>query len=277
MTVYVEYAFLENFLLDFLLLRLAIHGGRERVRFGKIALGAMIGGIFAVVYPLLYFPEFCRILLKIAVGALMCALSFGKIRNKNAWGRYAFTVIMFFIFSFSFAGGLHFFGATGYIVFVGFGWFFVLAEWFIRLFYRKKRKEMYIYTCKIGHKGKKIEVFGFFDTGNLARYADIPVCFLDPNTFYELYGEAFLQKCDGQVRDEMRIYTVSGEKRVAVYAGTLWIEGKEKEVYFALGAHIVNKSYSVLLNGAIFEDGKGTSYEDVERDFAGGIMGARVG
>jgi hypothetical protein len=256
MTVYIEYVFLENYLLDFLLLRLALRGAKERVKLRRLALGAVIGGVFAVVYPLSNFPKFCQILLKFAVGALMCAVSFGKMKNKNAIGRYAFTLILFFVFSFSFAGALTFFNAWGLYVFLAFGWCVMIAEGLIKVFYRKKAQKERIYACEIIYKRKKIEAFGLYDTGNLARYQNVPVCFVAPDVLYDLLGEDFYGKPRGQVCDELRICTINGEKRLAVYRGKILIEKKEKTVYFAVGAHIVNKAYTVLLNGGIFEEEK---------------------
>ena len=88
MTVYIEYAFLENFLLDFLLLWLALRGGKEQITVKKLCLSACIGGLYAVIYPLLRLPEILRFLSKIAVGALMCAVAFGKLKNINEWAMH---------------------------------------------------------------------------------------------------------------------------------------------------------------------------------------------
>ena len=257
MTVYIEYAFLENFLLDFLLLRLALKGGKERTKFSKIALGACVGGVFALVYPFLRLPKLCLLFLKVAVAALMCAVAFDKMKTKNEQSRYAFTVVLFFVFSFSAAGALTFFRADGFYIFVGFGWVCVFAELLVKAFYRKKAEKSGVYACKIAYKRQKIHVFGLYDTGNLACYQNVPVCFVSPDVLYDLLGEDFY-KSDGQVCDEIVVHTISGEKRLPVYLGQIIVNGEEKRTYFAPGAHIVNKAYAVLINRCILveEDGK---------------------
>ena len=256
MTVYIEWVFLENFALDFLLLRLALRMGRERVSGTKLALGAFAGGAFAVLYPLLSLPIWCQAMVKCFVGACMCALAFERIKTKNEWGRYAFTTLCFFIISFAFAGALTFFHTNSFYIFVGFGWLCMGAEFCVKRLYKKRRQAQFLYDCTVYYKEKTLQLTGFYDTGNAARYQGVPVCFLSADAFYRLLGWEILED-RGQVCDEIVVSTVNGKKRTTVYAGKICIEGKEKCVYFALASHIVNKAYNVLLNGRIFDDEDG--------------------
>jgi hypothetical protein len=58
-------------------------------------------------------------------------------------------------------------------------------------------------------------------------------------------------------RDEMKIFTVSGEKRVVLYAWEILIKKEkeecEKKVYFALNRNSISTEYEVLLNARIFD------------------------
>ena len=53
MEIYVEYAFLENFLFDYVLLRLAFYAAKIKVKKKKLVLSAACGGVFALLFPLL--------------------------------------------------------------------------------------------------------------------------------------------------------------------------------------------------------------------------------
>ena len=92
-------------------------------------------------------------------------------------------------------------------------------------------------------------VLGYLDSGNLASKGEVPVCFISPEVFYEL----FIEKRQGQVFDEMKIATVSGEKRVRLYKGEIQVEKVKKQVYFSLSPNMLSKEYKVLLNARIFE------------------------
>ena len=89
MEVYVEYAFLENFLYDGVLLWLSLRASLTPVRVWKVAVSAAIGAIFALLYPLLTLPVFLLQMLKLAVGFLLCLLVMPGIKNKKDRGRYA--------------------------------------------------------------------------------------------------------------------------------------------------------------------------------------------
>lgn len=258
MTVYIEYAFLENFLLDFLLLRLALRGGKEQTTVKKLCLSACIGGVYAVVYPLSNLPKFWDVLSKIAVGALMCAVAFGKLTTINECGRYAFTVVFFFILSFSFAGALTFLGANGFYSLIGFGFLCLFAEYFIKKLYRKRREKALVYHCAIAYDKRVVRILGFYDSGNLATHNALPVCFLSPEVFYELWGEAIFEKGRGQVCDEITIHTLSGEKKLPVCLGELQVEnGAKKEVYFSPSVNMLKREYKLLLHSRIFDNEEG--------------------
>ena len=106
MVVYVEYAFLENFLLDFILLYISMRASRIKTKLWRLFLSAGIGGVFAVVFPLFPLNEGGRYALKWATGFLLCFVAFGEIKGGNAWGRYALSCLFFFFSTFCFGGAL---------------------------------------------------------------------------------------------------------------------------------------------------------------------------
>ena len=106
MEIYIEYAFLENFLYDYALLWLAFLAAQVKTRAWRLCLSAGLGGGFALLFPLLRLPSYLRAVLKLAVGAWMCMLAFGKLRGRKEWGKYGLVTILFFAFSFGFGGTL---------------------------------------------------------------------------------------------------------------------------------------------------------------------------
>ena len=254
MTVYIEYAFLENFILDYLLLSLAFLGAKEKTRVFRLCLASSFGGVFAIVYPLLALPYALQIGLKFAVGACMCALAFPKAKNTNARGRYALTLCFFFVLSFVFAGALDFVGANGFYALLGFGFLCIITPIFIKKLYAHRAEKRLIYDCTISYNKRAVRIFAFYDSGNLAAYNGKTVCFLSPDVYFDIFGDELLQKTTGQVCDEIKINTLGGEKILPLHLGEIQIEKKKTQTYFACAPHIVNRAYKLLLNSRIFEE-----------------------
>lgn len=75
MQVYIEYAFAENFLLDFMLLFFAFRFTRESVRALPIVSASSFGAAFACVFALIAVPYAVSLCIKIAAGIFMCFLA----------------------------------------------------------------------------------------------------------------------------------------------------------------------------------------------------------
>ena len=263
MVVYVEYAFLQNFFFDGALLCLSFMACKAPLRWGKIAFSAFCGGIFAIVYPLLSLSTFLGLLLKIAVGFLLCLLAFDGLKTKNGWGRYALSVALFFLLTFACGGALsalqtalNLSALPKTLVIIGFFALCLALCVVIAKLYQKRRLYAYIYPCKIVANGKEKTLQGYLDSGNLASKNGLPVCFLSPDVFYDFFGEEMLFG-GGQVRDEIKIVTMSGERSVCIKQGEIEIKIGEKrvkkQVYFALGANMIGREYQILLNGLLLE------------------------
>ena len=264
MVVYVEYAFLQNFFFDGALLCLALSACKAPLRWGKIAFSAFCGGVFAVVYPLLALPDFLGVLLKISVGFLLCLFAFDGLKKKNGWGRYALSVLVFFLLTFTCGGALSalqtalgFSALPKTLVIIGFFALCLTLCFVIAKLYQQKRLYTYIFDCKISIKSQEKRLKGYLDSGNLATKNGLPVCFLSPEIFYDFFGEEMLLGW-GQVRDEIKIVTMSGERVFPVKQGEMEIKTAEKwvkkQVYFACGTNMIGREYQILLQARLLDE-----------------------
>ena len=271
MEIYVEYAFLENFLFDGVLLFLALTATRVKPRMGKICLSASLGGVFALLFPLLRMRVVVGNAVKIFAGCLLVAVAFGRLKNRKEWGRYALSVVIFFCFSFGFGGTLlgvysnfaqgkgNFYTAespSAVGVFFGFALLSAISVWLIRKLQERKKLFQNLFRCRVYNGDKNAEADGFFDSGNLAKKHGLPVCFLSPDLAYELFGEGWIY-----AETHLKISTMAGEKTIPLLLGeTEILDGKtseKKQVYFALATNMIGKEYKVLLNAHLL----GVDYE----------------
>ena len=271
MVVYIEYAFLENTLFDFVLLSLSFLLCKTKTVWWKTIISACVGGVFAVIFPLILLPNVLLIFLKIAVGFLLCLLAFPRIKNKKEWGGYALNVGVFFFLTFLYGGALTaLFSAVFpqktpiFLVALGFALLSLLTLLLFKKLYQKRKVFQGIYPCEIRYKQRNFALLGYLDSGNLASKNGLPVCFLSPDIFYDIFGEEILfdgaqNGIDrGQVRDEMVITTMSGERRVQLFRARINVqippmESREVEVYFTPSKHILKREYQVLLNVGIIK------------------------
>ena len=220
MVVYIEYAFAENALFDGVLLFLALSAANADISWKKLIFSSLIGGVFAVLFPLLILPAILAYLLKFSFAFLLCFLAFGRIKTKKEWGRYALSVVFFLLFTFLFGGAMlalsqNFDGKSLPCLLVLFA-FFALSIGTIFLFRLMRAKRLIsrdLYDCWLFSKKETIKAKGFFDSGNQALLKGRPVCFVSPELIYQLFGNEIL-KGGGQVCDELKIQTMGGEKTV---------------------------------------------------------------
>ncbi|MBR2646652.1 MAG: sigma-E processing peptidase SpoIIGA [Clostridia bacterium] len=265
MVIYIEYALFENFLFDSVLLFLALKAAKENVRPFKVGLAAVMGAVFAVVFPLLRLSVFGALVLKTSVGFLLCLIAFGNIKTKKDRGRYALTTFFFFTFTFLFGGVLlgvtqDFFKNKVPSVFVmtAFAILTVLTSVFIQKLYQKRRLQRFIYPCTVFYGENIIKVDAFLDSGNRAQKNGLPVCFLSLDTLYELRKEEIWHKGEGQVCDEIEIHTLGGVKKLPIYQGEIVLKksvGEErKKVYLAPATNMVCREYSMILSAYVLEE-----------------------
>ena len=269
MEIYIEYAWLENFLYDGVLLWLAFTAAKVKTRLWKVMLSAAIGAAFALLFPFINLPSFIKMAVKLSVGCLLCLIPYGRLKNKWQWGKYALVSTLFFAFSFGFGGTLlAFYGPLSMSeaqekeiesvwVFLGFFFLTGLALCLVKKLYKRKNIQCQLYVCRLSIGEKYIQTEGFFDSGNLARKNGKPVCFVSPVLLYDLYGASWLEE-GGQVCDEMTISTLTGERKVPLYAGEIAVEtdgGKcVSQVYFAPSKNMIKREYTVLLNARLLDE-----------------------
>ncbi|MBQ8658946.1 MAG: sigma-E processing peptidase SpoIIGA [Clostridia bacterium] len=262
MTVYIEYALIENFLIDGGLLLLSLLLLKREISLLKIALAALLGAGFAVLYPLVTLPDLVSYTLKFAVGVLLCLIA-SKREKKGS--RYAMNVLSFFVCSFLFAGFLFAVGDLfeGEIVkripvgglFGGGVIFAFFLHKFIKKLYFMRKINAFLYNCELISGKNQLKLKGFLDSGNQASYGGRPVCFLSAKRVLDLIEV-------GQGCDEMQILTVGGEKTIKIFQIDKLliyspnrlniIEKVIEKVYISPSGNLENGEYELLLNGALF-------------------------
>ncbi|MBQ3597189.1 MAG: sigma-E processing peptidase SpoIIGA [Clostridia bacterium] len=172
MTVYIEYVLIDNFIIDFLILKATFTVSGQTTSIKRLFLCSIILSVFALLFPYVDVGGIISTSIKVAFGLLTIILA-GKYQSFR---EYYITVLIFFTFTFLTGGGVTAiysllnlpFGTTPTIALA------VLPIWLILklgkslIFYlsRKGKNKEYIYPVEICVVKKKVSCKGFLDTGN---------------------------------------------------------------------------------------------------------------
>ncbi len=261
MVVYVEYAIAENFLLDGLILYLALKIARSRVKVWRLLLAAAVGAAEAVCFPLLSVPVWCAYLLKGLGGVLICLIAVSKGRIRT----YLITVIAFFLITFAMGGALtavySFFDVeyaegAGFIVerapvslvLAAAGIFAVFGVKCVKYFYRFGKLQRSILPCVLEHGERKVTWKGLSDSGNLLEFRGEPVCVFSSTAAFALFGKGLKEA------GRITLNTVNGARETPVFVCEKMQVGKRnfENVYLAVG-DISGKDYQLILHTAYTE------------------------
>ncbi len=173
--VYVEFVLLDNFLMDFLLLYLALRFSEKKARLGRVCGGAALGAVYAaaaVALPFLQsFP--CKLLASLLM--LLCA------RTYRPWKNFLRTAALFYAATFLFGGAcfaaMYFFSRETYsgafinlpvlrYLLLGGTAAVLLIEYLSRRHYPRQQTA---YHLSATLAGETIHLDAFLDTGNHLR------------------------------------------------------------------------------------------------------------
>lgn len=237
MQVYIEFALLENFCMDFCLLYATKILTRNAVRTTKLILPSLIGGAFAVVFPLLGLQGLLSLVAKFAYGGIICLTVYNFSSAKSYFKFYLIFILLTFLLGgaifavFTFAD-VKYSAGHGYLlssVPIGVPFFLLLmlitcCRAVVKKYKPKATTARFDVKLKVGKN--IITGQGFFDSGNDVYYKGCPVVVISKSCIkkYNLL--------DG-IKRSVKIHTVAGSKLLPVFfADEMFIETDEKSKRF---------------------------------------------
>lgn len=248
MEVYIELAFLQNFVIDGALLYAtqSVLGYRVSVR--RILIAAFTGATFAIVYPLFSYPAVVGWGIKLSSGAAICLIS----SAENGFLRQMRSLAIFFLFSALLAGATYATPFAGKLcaVCLSFAAFWA-AKRVKELFRRRLEIKRLVYDCVLCVKGKELALRGFLDTGNRIYHRGKPVCILAGKTAGELFVD--FSKSGHTAYEKIILNTVNGRKETIVFEAEclrIYSEGRVhtiEKAMIGLSASKLSEDYELLL------------------------------
>lgn len=261
MVVYVEVAFLQNFIIDGILLYLALKTVRAPVRIWALLCASLVGAIEAILFPLIRLSLWASLFVKLLGGILICLIAV----CKGSFGTHFKVTVCFFCYTFLYGGALTalysylqiaYEEGNGYLVesapvslvlSVAILFAFVCARG-IKGLYAFRQLQRATLTCTLIHGEKWVKWQAIGDSGNLLFFRGEPVSVISPVGALALFGEK------GDRVGHIRLKTVNGESVVPVLRcdELRFDHTVRKNVLFAV-ADVRVKGYQLILHTALTE------------------------
>lgn len=271
MVVYLEFVFLDNFIIDLLLITLARKSLNLQVEKKYTILSALVGSLVAIVYPLLDLGLALGVTLKMPI-AIVIVLCSGKF---NSFRQFVYCFYLFLFFTFLFGGavtavfwglGLSFDPLTyANLVEIPIGAIiglsvvlYLLIKKMITVIYKRKMISSFTYKCQFEIDGKEFEFSGFLDSGNTLTYRETgsPVVICSKKASEKIKKSGAFEKTK---KDVLSIYTVSGKSIISVYKTTKFLiyNGLIPNILYNVmigvsSAELSLGEYDLLLGPALF-------------------------
>ena len=273
MEVYIEYAIIDNFVMDFLLIKATLKVTRNSVVLWRILLASFFGTAVAVLLPLANFHKALSFIIKLLTGIQLIFIA-GKYENAYK-GIMAVNVFVLFTFLtgglmialFNFAGIDYLdSGVWSYNTAVPMGVNFLIGYFATKLIaavvdkiYKKRDLFPFIKNCEITYKDNTVKIKGYVDSGN--RLYDnltlLPITVVSKETFLSLtLGDV---SKENKMR-YVRFSTVSGEDKMKIFVadklsindGGVKIEVKNPIIAISNTKFKDDGEYSALLHPSYF-------------------------
>ena len=181
MVVYVEYVLIDNFLIDYLLLKGTFSITNTKTTKTRLFICSGLGCVFALLYPLICKNNLIQLVVKLLFGLVLVRFGIKDFCTRKLY----VCSLVFLCYTFLVGGAI--FG-VGYLTGIDFTTEFSIAlltmpvfvvykccSMVIRYAYRKRHIVTRTYKVKVLFNRKSILADGFLDTGNLLYDGDNPV------------------------------------------------------------------------------------------------------
>jgi len=203
MIVYAEYVFLENFIMNYIILSLTGKFAKHPTKRTKIILGSSLGALYAFIifFPSLHF--LFSILMKLACSMLIIVVSFTPYRFKDffrsmgifylitlVFGGAGFALFYFTNFTGIVSNGIFYMGNISIKnIFISCGVGYILIQFCWGYIQKQLTKEKVLLDIGIEINGKRVDIKGMVDTGNsltdpISKY---PVIIVEYNAIKNLF------------------------------------------------------------------------------------------
>lgn len=267
MTIYLDYVFIENLVVDYILLKETSQIARRKISNKKSILAAIIASCYVVLMMYLKIQELNYVFCKILLVIVMVYIAF----KPKEISEYLKIIVLFFLVSAINVGSLQVIinllntpKANLLLKLVIYILSFLLSNFFTnhmwQVYKREIKNDDLIYDIRLQINGKTYKYKAFLDTGNsVYSYTNnLPVMFA------EILDDSMLNDLENKEYFNIRTVTLCNEANKKAYIFEKVEITKKEKTWFVKTAVVFEKtklskdgSYNMLLNYILYTQGLG--------------------
>lgn len=215
MTIYLDIVFLENFILNYIIILSTAIISKSNIRINRIIIASIIGGIYSILNYIVEYSFFSDLIIKILISIIMVIVSFGDFKIAKVFKQTVF----FYLVSFTFGGiafmiiftlkpeniiikNNHFIGTYPLkIAVLSGGVGFIIISIISQII--KNKKGLILYDLEIYYKGRIKKIKTMMDTGNLLKepITKADVIIVEKDSLKEIVSENILNNISNIIVD----------------------------------------------------------------------------
>lgn len=259
MTVYIEYVIIDNFVIDYLLLKAAFTLTNTSVVKGRLFFCAFLGAAVALVYPLLQLHALLLSAIKIVTGLLIALLA----ADYKSVKHYYINAALFITLTFATGGAvIGIFNLAGLDYSAEFSVAFMILPAYAvikaltavaKYIYRRKDIVARTYPCELVLNDKTVRTDGFLDTGNMLYDGDSPVIVCNKEVAFKLIDKTLpkIKRIECNTVNGKSVMPALKLTAVKIYSGDN--PNIIYNVTLAVTRSPVGTGYGVILHPALME------------------------
>ena len=285
MTVYLDVIFLENIVINYIILHVTGIISKSKIIQIKLILGSLIGAIYSIIYYLLNIKIYSNFILKIILSIAIIYVSF----KSNNLKELSKKVLLFYLVSFVFGGsaiaiiymvnsqnitiqnGILVGSYTIKTILIGIiiAYFTVLAAF--KIIKAKISRNDLICDITVNLNNKEIKTKAMIDTGNLLKepITNMPVIVMEHTLFYDILPKEILNNTEEilggdftKIPDDIKM-EYSPKLKVIPYSSLgksngmlLGIKGEKLIIYLKEETQIIDKVIIGIYNKSLTKRGE---------------------
>ena len=212
MVIYIDMLFLENFVLDFIILYVTGLISKNKIKFLKLLLGSALGAIYVVMYYFIKINVYSNIIIKLLLSIIMIYISFAPTNFKEMLK----LTVFFYLTSFVFGGaalsviymlnsrrvtiqnGVLIGNYTIRTIFIGVIVAFIVTVIAFKFVKAKFSKNDLFCNIIIKFNNQQVKIKAMLDTGNFLKdpITNIPVVVVEHTVLYDMIPKEILDNID---------------------------------------------------------------------------------
>lgn len=212
MTIYIDIIFIENLIINYIILYVTGVISKARIKNKKIIIASIIGATYSIIYYILKLEIYSSFILKIILSAIMIYIAYDTKSFKTLWKK----IILFYLVSFVFAGaalgiiymvnsqditiqnGVLVGSYTIKTILIGIIIAFIIINVGFDIIKTKISKKDLICDMEIKINNKTIKTKAMIDTGNFLKepITNIPVAVVEHTLLYDAIPKEILNNMD---------------------------------------------------------------------------------